>query len=247
MNIAQGGDIGGNGHAGMRNLQGFQLCLPNSRQARIVVTTITEGSQLHIIEGQFGIVPNAAPTGDECLHLFMIQHSFTIVALALVPECTFDRVRQERVNHSIIQSERALMINAITTLGWELVQFVSKICLQGRYTFETYRRNPRLDARASPVTTDETNGHIQFLLQMPAKIVTHRREVGHDLGRAGLPTTRFYIALRSSTRDMRNLNMTNQRMVAVGNLFLGIGRATHRPLHVGLAGAKPNFAHEHIV
>ena len=40
--------------------------------------------------------------------------------------------------------------------------------------------------------------------------------------------------------------MTDEGMISIGYLFLGIGRATHCPFHVGLAGAKPYFAHEHV-
>ena len=40
--------------------------------------------------------------------------------------------------------------------------------------------------------------------------------------------------------------MTDQRMVAIGDLLLRIGGNADRPLHVRLAAAQPHFANNHI-
>ena len=50
MNVSDVSNISGYRHAGMRNLESFQLSLPNSRQARIIIPTVTERGQLNIIE-----------------------------------------------------------------------------------------------------------------------------------------------------------------------------------------------------
>ena len=139
------------------------------------------------------------------------------------------------------------MIYSITTLGWELVQFVRKICLQGWYTFETYRWNPRLDARASPVAANQTNRHLDLTLQVTREVVADRGEVGYNLRSAGLPSSRRHIAFRLSTGPMRNLDVTDEGVISISNLFFRISRTAHCPFHIGLTGAEPDLAYQHIL
>ena len=46
---------------------------------------------------------------------------------------------------------------------------------------------------------------------------------------------------------MGNLDVPDERMLAVGDFLLGIRRTGNRPFHVGLTGAQPDLAHKDIL
>ena len=57
---------------------------------------------------------------------------------------------------------------------------------------------------------------------MPGKVIAHGSKIGGSLRRANF-NIRGHIVLRLGSRAMWNLDVANQRMLCIRNLFLRIG------------------------
>ena len=177
-------NVRGDGHAGVRNCKCCRLRLPDSGQFGIV-SAIIVGRKLNEIERHLGIVPYLAPPGDERLHLFVIKHSLTVVRLTLIPKRATDCEGHERMHHAVVEGECGLEINlfhgvALFVLLFgelrKLFELVREIFFQRRHGLITCRRNPWLNARAAPVTSKQTNRHVEFLFQIAGIEITDRCE-----------------------------------------------------------------------
>ena len=83
-------------------------------------------------------------------------------------------------------------------------------------------------------------------MQLPAEEVADGRKAANGFGGAGLPFS-FKIALRLLRADLGNRDVPNLRVVG-GEFFQArIFGAVDAPLHVGLSGAKPNFADQNVL
>ena len=222
MNVADIADVGGDRHAGVRNLQSFQLRLPDSGQSGRF-TAVFVGRQLHEVERHFFVVPDITPTVDQSLLFLVVEHPFPVVALALIPERAPDAVRVDRRNHAVMQRERRLVIDGpVVTFLRKRIEFVSVILLEFWYRLETARCGPRFDAGAAPVAAEEPNRHTNFALKMARKKVPNGGEVAHRLRAANQPTVGGDISLFLVARPVRNLDVTNQRMLGISDFLVGI-------------------------
>ena len=221
MNVADIADVGGDRHAGVRNLQSFQLRLPDSGQSGRF-TTVFIGSQLHKVEGHFFVVPYITPAVDQRLLFLVVEHAFAVVAFPLIPKRPPDAVWVDRRNHAIMQSKCGLVIyRAVVAFLRECVELVGDI-LQGWHGPETARCGPRFDAGAAPVAAEEPDRHIKFALKMARKKVPNGGEVAHRLRAANQPTIGGDISLFLGARPVRNLDVTNQWMLGISDFLVGI-------------------------
>src|SRR5512133_2995554 len=88
-------------HATVRDCGGRGgLCLPEFAD-HLGVAAVIVGGDLDKVEGQVVVLPDIAPTADQRLHSFGVEHSFAAVGFALVPDCTPDRKRMDGVDHAV--------------------------------------------------------------------------------------------------------------------------------------------------
>ena len=110
---------------------------------------------------------------------------------------------------------------------------------------EPFRRRPGINPGTAPVGTDQTDRHLQLLLQIPAEEITDRRKRTDRLRRTHLPG-RFHIVERRTTHFVRHLEQTDLRVVGRGDFRIAVDAGHRAPLHIGLPGAEPDFADQDI-
>ena len=173
----------------------------------------------------------------------MVKHSLAVVGFTLVPDGSFYSVGQQGGDHGIVHV-RGCSASGLA-LG-KLIQFVGMACLERGHGLEAFRRGPWLDACATPVRTDQSDGHFDFLMEVASKEITDRGEVRHGGGAADLPSAGLHVVLRRKAQFVRHLYVPDERMLGVCDLLLGIGGPRDGPLHVRLTRAKPDLADEDI-
>lgn len=99
---------------------------------------------------------------------------------------------------------------------------------------------------AAPGHVDQADRHAQLALHAASEVVRHGTEGSGRLGLAHLPGRRLDVVLRYETGPVRDLHMPDLRQVGGGELERRILRVREHPLHVGLPGADPYVADQHI-
>lgn len=105
MDICGVADVGDHRHAGMGDVESFELGLPDAGEFFVAVASVFVWGELDIVEGHVRVVPNSAPAVDEGFHFFVVEHVFAVVGFALIPDRAANGVRNEWVDHAMIESE----------------------------------------------------------------------------------------------------------------------------------------------
>ena len=112
--------------------------------------------------------------------------------------------------------------------------------------FECFAARPGFDTRATPGGVDQTDRHLQHLMQVTAKKVTHRGELSH-IGAGGLFPHAFAVGLWRHAWTAFDIEHADLRMIGGGDFLLSLAGLLHRQLHVRLPGADPHFADEDVL
>ena len=243
VDVVHRGDVRGHGHTGMGNLERFQLGLPDPGQGLGIPVAVVEGRELNEVEGKVGLFPYAPPSRDEGLHLLMIEHAFPVVGFPLVPKGSLDGIGEQGGDHGIVHVGGRCPSRLAPG---KLIQLVGEALPERGNGLEAFRRGPGLDAGASPIRSDQADGRLDFLLEMTREVVAYGGEVRHGGRAAYLPAPGWHVVLRGEAQFARNLDVTDQGVLPVGDFLLRIARAGHGPFHVGLPRAKPDLAHQDV-
>src|SRR5690606_10694942 len=108
------------------------------------------------------------------------------------------------------------------------------------------RAHPRLDAAAAPGALDDADGHVDVFAQLAREEESDGREGADVLGQRPLPLAARELILGLRGPRVRHLEVADGRIRAGGNLLLGIHRAGHLPLHVGLPRGHPHVAEQDV-
>src|SRR5204862_2595038 len=99
--------------------------------------------------------------------------------------------------------------------------------------------------RPTPIGFDQAHRNLERLMELAAEVILYSRESryrgwGHEL------PGRLYVLgglVGYRALDMKNVD---RGVICLGDLFLFIVGTLHRKLHVGLPGAQPNLAYQHV-
>ena len=106
---------------------------------------------------------------------------------------------------------------------------------------------PGFNDRSTPRGADESDRHIDGLVDFASEVVADRREVPDGLGRTGLPLADHVVLwITGHGGGSRNIEKPDAGVVGCFDFGFGFGRFVNAHFHVGLAGAKPDFAHEDV-
>ncbi len=114
-----------------------------------------------------------------------------------------------------------------------------------RHRLEGRTGRPRLGGGSPPRSVDQTDRHIERPLQRAAEVVRDRREAGGRGTIADDPRP-LHIVLRLGHTGHRRVEHPDLRVVRRREVDVGLAAPVEGPLHVGLAGAQPDFAHQHV-
>ena len=106
---------------------------------------------------------------------------------------------------------------------------------------------PGFDDRSAPRGADESDRHVDGLVDFASEVVPDRREVADGLGRTGLPLADdVVLRIAGQDRGARNVKEPDVGMVGCFDFGFAVGRLGNAHFHVGLAGAEPDLAHEDV-
>lgn len=105
--------------------------------------------------------------------------------------------------------------------------------------------DPGFGSGAAPSIVDQANWYAEGLVKLSAEEISDSGKLSNRRWRADVPLA-VKVILFFLCANLRNADETNVRVVC-GCLFqIGIIGLIDGPLHVGLAGANPDFAHHDI-
>lgn len=156
-------DIQCDGHAGIyQGVHRLQLRLPQEGGIRII--PIFERRDLHVVEREVTLPPTLAPSVGHRRDQVGITVRTVAVGLALIPDRATDCVAFERMDHGIVENRR-MLLNGQIRRRFQL----EPEWLQGRAI------GPRLGGRSAPASHDDTDWHIQLLLELLGEEIGGRR------------------------------------------------------------------------
>ena len=165
--------------------------------------------------------------------------SFLLAAASLAIILAWPKSWQRKVPSSI----GTLVLGAVAVAigGFDVQTIGSKFggIPQGLYT------GPRLEAGAAGGGIEQPHRHIEFPQQLKGEKVARRRESSDGFRRASNPS-RVELVDRERAVEARNPQLADERL---GGILRGAAEAAdrrHRPLHVRLAGAEPDFTDHDI-
>lgn len=111
--------------------------------------------------------------------------------------------------------------------------------------FEEVAADPGFGSAATPGVVDEADGDVEHLVEDATVEEAHGAEVADGGRGAGLPGA-FEVVLGFLGADLRDGDEADVGEFGRGDFEVGVPGGTDGPLHVGLAGAEPDFADEHV-
>ena len=193
------------------------------------LAVVFEGRDLHLIEGKVADLEVLAPAGDERVHLLeILRVGIAAVGFALIPDGSLDGEGYEGCDHTVVDAVLAFHAD-----------------LFGRLV-----RNPLVYRSATPVGAKQSDGHAGFLLQLGAEEEPATREIQHPcrIFKSGPGAGAIGGWLRGFDVLGDVINAQLRVVLRGGRDFIRLLRAAAQlPLHIGLAGADPDIAHEHVL
>ena len=111
--------------------------------------------------------------------------------------------------------------------------------------FEEVAADPGFGSAAAPGVVDESDGDVEHLVEDATVEEADGAEVADSCRGAGLPGA-FEVVLGFLGADLRDGDEADVGEFGRGDFEVGVPGGTDGPLHVGLAGAEPDFADEHV-
>ena len=242
-------EVEGAGHSAARNeVERLLLCLEKVAAQRGRVHSVVVGRYLHEVERCAGVL-EALPHHT---HVGRLQARVLLravaVALALVPQHSLEGERHQRRYLPVPQhTRRAVGILFRRRAALEVCkhEFAAEAFPQRGFV------HPGLDRCAAPVGDQQSHGDAQHLVELPGEEVRHRARVSHGLRRVLFPGAgaafqrrrRVLLAYRAHTYRHGRFRAQNHFRRAFYRLPV---ETAHRHFHIGLAGAEPHLADEHV-
>ena len=111
--------------------------------------------------------------------------------------------------------------------------------------FEEVTADPGFGSAAAPGVVDESDGDVEHLMEDAAVEEADGAEVADSCWGAGLPGA-FEVGLGFLGADLRDGDEADVGEFCGGDFEVGVPGGADGPLHVGLAGAEPDFADEDV-
>ena len=127
---------------------------------------------------------------------------------------------------------------------------------EARCTRERGRTEPSFHRRATDGAVDDADWYVEFLKQIAREKIADRRESTDGFRCGDFPAGSFYGVCRSGGDGLRDTDVADERETCARDLGrraidAGVGLPRARAcidgeFHVGLAGAEPDFADDHV-
>ena len=171
------------------------------------------------------------------------------VGLALVPEHALEGIGHEGMDLSVVKQARLLVLTPgvyLACLEMAIVKFTGEIAAYGLLI------DPGLDRTAAPVGLQDADGDAEHVLEVFGEEIGRGAGVGDGFGGVDLPAFGRDGVLGGRDGAPDDLAHADGAVGAgaddqVRGALRRLGAvALDRHFHVGLAGAEPDFADEHI-
>lgn len=249
-------DVHGDDHSGVGEGEGLELSLAEEGGG-VGIGAVVVGSDLDVVEGEVALVPLGTPVGDEVREEGAVLLGALDVRFALIPDDAAEGEGDEGVDHGIVEARGGAGLEGLGRAlgaGVEVAVFLAKGGVGGEDLFKVgvffskeVGAGPGFGGGASPVAGDESDGDLEFAVELLAEEVGDGAELGGGAGGADRPVA-GEVVLLAEGEDLGDVAEADLGEVCFFEVFFPVvfSEADHFPLHVGLAAADPDFPDEDV-